>query len=326
MATVDNFMAEVETYVTFKIATTLNVYWFPIVVPIGLVGNTFSLLVMIKPNNRKISPCIYMAVLSVNDNLMMFLALYDWLKSVIQTHQWYLLECQIITFLVFLGLLNSTFQVVFMTMDKYIAIKWPHRAALYSTPKKTKIIVFCIFLSVTIFNIPHLFISSVIGGECVGYATGGRITNVYSWFSFVINALIPFSMLIYMNLIIVKTVRKSSKMFGTDGIVHRQRNLKSINNQLTTMLLLVTTLFLILLIPTYERFIYWNLVKRDTPSIYASSMLFFQIRYKLYVTNNGINFFLYCISGKKFRNDLKELICCVTNVTDHSLTTSTDTL
>ena len=76
-------MAEVETYVTFDIATTLNVYWFPILVPIGLVGNTLSLLVMIKPNNRKISTCIYMAVLSVNDNLMMCLALSDWLISVI---------------------------------------------------------------------------------------------------------------------------------------------------------------------------------------------------------------------------------------------------
>ena len=83
-----------------------------------------------------------------------------------------------------------------MTVDKYIAIKWPHRAATYSTPRKTKIIVSGIFLSVTIFNIPHLFISNVVGGECVGYATGGKITNIYSWFCFVINAMIPFSMLI----------------------------------------------------------------------------------------------------------------------------------
>ena len=98
----------------------------------------------------------------------------------------------------------------------------------------------------------------------------------------------------------------------------------SVRNQLTIMLLLVTTLFLILLIPTYVRFIYWNLVKRDTPSKYASSMLFFQITYKLYVTNSGINFFLYCISGQKFRKDLKEIICCVTSVGDHSSTQSGD--
>ena len=38
------FMAEVETYMTYKIASYysyyINIYWFPILVPIGLVGNT----------------------------------------------------------------------------------------------------------------------------------------------------------------------------------------------------------------------------------------------------------------------------------------------
>ena len=109
-----------------------------------------------------------------------------------------------------------------------------------------------------------------------------------------------------------------------EAMENRQRIMKSVNNQLTIMLLLVTTLFLILLIPTYVRFIYWNLVQRDSPSVYASSMLFFQITYKLYVTNSGINFFLYCTSGQKFRKDLKEIICCVNNVKDYSLTMSTD--
>ena len=39
-------------------------------------------------------------------------------------------------------------------------------------------------------------------------------------------------------------------------------------------------------------------------------MLFYQVTSKLYFTNSGINFFLYCISGQKFRNDLKELLGC----------------
>ena len=105
----------------------------------------------------------------------------------------------------------------------------------------------------------------------------------------------------------------------------RQRKMKSAENQLTIMLLLLTMLFLILLFPTYIRFIYLNFVKRDSASKYASSMLFFQITYKLYTTNNGINFLLYCISGKKFRNDLKQMLCCILKVhgsfTDESTST-----
>ena len=55
------FMDQVESYMTFKIAYYINQYWFPIVAPIGLVGNTLSFLVMIQPNNRKMSTYIYMA-------------------------------------------------------------------------------------------------------------------------------------------------------------------------------------------------------------------------------------------------------------------------
>ena len=69
-----NFKKEVETFMTYKVASFIDQYWFPILVPIGLVGNTLSFLVMVRPNNRKVSTCIYMAAISINDNLMMFLA------------------------------------------------------------------------------------------------------------------------------------------------------------------------------------------------------------------------------------------------------------
>ena len=86
--------------------------------------------------------------------------------------------------------------------------------------------------------------------------------------------------------------------------------MRSAENQVTIMLLLVTTLFFVLLFPTYFRFIYLVFAKRDSPIGYAKSILIFQISFKLYATNSGINIFLYCISGQKFRNDLKEILCC----------------
>ena len=44
----------------------------------------------------------------------------------------------------------------------------------------------------------------------------------------------------------------------------RQKTMKNTENQLTVMLLLVTTLFLILMIPTYMRFLYTTFVDKDT--------------------------------------------------------------
>ena len=53
---------------TYVVASFIDMYWFPVLIPVGLVGNTLSFLVMIKPNNRKMLTCIYMATISVNDN------------------------------------------------------------------------------------------------------------------------------------------------------------------------------------------------------------------------------------------------------------------
>ena len=308
----DAFMKEVETLFTFKIAIVVNRYWFPALVPIGLVGNTLSFLVMIKPNNRKLSTCIYMAAISVSDNIMMYICLHVFLIDVIETHKWHHMECKFKNLIAFVALQNCTFLILAITIDKYIAIKWPHKAATYSTPKRAKITAACLFVCSFIYNIPHLFLSSFMGDMCIAYGIDSLITKVYAWFSFVLNAIIPFTLLIYMNFVIMKTVRSSRKSFRDNdrGMDARQKAMKSAENQLTIMLLLVTALFLILLCPTYVRFIYLSFADPGTPLEYANQILIFQITIRLYMTNSAINFFLYCISGKKFRNDLKEILCC----------------
>ena len=261
-----------------------------------------------------------MAAISINDNLMMSMCSDEFLVVVVQIHEWYSAECKLNAFVALFALQNCTFQVLAMTVDKYIAIKWPHRAATYSTPKRAKIIVIVLYMFVFIYNIPHFFLSSIVGEQCLAYGVSSVVAKLYSWLSFVLNAIIPVTMLIHMNYVIVKSVRKSRKMFAPNerrtnevvdqGLDTRQNNLKTAENQLTVMLLFVTTLFLILLCPTYFRFIYLMLTTRDTPSEHAKSMFLFQITSKLYITNSGINFFLYCISGQKFRNDLKEILRC----------------
>ena len=308
-ATEDTFMEEEKTYTEFKVANFINLYWYPILVPIGLVGNTLSFAVMMKPNNRKMSTCIYMAAISINDNLMMYVCFHVFLVSALHIHKWHHFECTFfIIFCSLVSLQGSTYLILAMTVDKYIAIKWPHKAATYSTPRRATLIVVALQICVIIYNVPHLFLPSTVGdNKCVAYSNSSVISRVHSWLSFVLDAVIPFTLLIHMNFVIVKTVRNSRKMFSATGKDKRQKTMKTTENQLTIMLLLVTTLFLILLGPTYFRFIYVAFVKRDTPPEFAKSMLVFQITAKLYKTNSGINFMLYCISGKKFRNDLKEI-------------------
>ena len=238
----------------------------------------------------------------------MLLAGHRWFASVIQFYKRNQIECSIIPYLIKTATLNSTFQVIAMTIDKYIAIKWPHKAATYSSPERAKLIIAPLCILASVYNIPNIFWVKIIQSRCVPYSTESMFGKLHSWLSFVLEAIIPFTMLIYMNCIIVKEVRRSRKKFAKDKTGNKGQ--KSLTNQLTTMLLLVTTLFLILHLPSNIRSIYQTFTKRDTPSKYASAMLLVEIAFELYTTNSGINFFLYCISGQKFRNDVKEILCC----------------
>ena len=149
------------------------------------------------------STCIYMVAISINDNLMMLLVLHNWsLRQV--DFEWHLVQCKIISWLTASALQNSRYQVLAMTIDKYVAIKWPHRAATYSTPRKVKFILIGIAIFTLIYNVFHIFLSSMTGGKCRAYAVGGIILEIFTWINFVNNGIIPISMLIYMNYVIVQ--------------------------------------------------------------------------------------------------------------------------
>ena len=75
------------------------------------------------------------------------------------------------------------------------------------------------------------------------------------------------------------------------------------------MLILVSFLFVVLLLPFEIREIYYTIFsKAETPKEYAIFIFVFDITFELYNVNNGINFYLYFISGTKFRRDLLNLL------------------
>ena len=98
----DPFLDEVENFLTFKASVIISTYWSPILSPIGLVGNVLSFLIMVKPNNRKLSTCIYMAAISINDSMMMFLVFYGWSENYFnfKIHKHDAINCKVQSFLV----------------------------------------------------------------------------------------------------------------------------------------------------------------------------------------------------------------------------------
>ena len=75
-----------------------------------------------------------------------------------------------------------------------------------------------------------------------------------------------------------------------DTASRRQNKMKNTENQVTIMLLLVTTLFLIFMTPTYIGFLFTSFVDRDTPAKYANLMFIYHLSHKMYHTVGSISF------------------------------------
>ena len=121
-----------------------------------------------------------------------------------------------------------------------------------------------------------------------------------------------------MNSVIIHTLRKRCNFIVTKSEGQEQgqheghtSKIKSSEKQIYITLLLVTFTFLILMTPTYAVFIYIIFVDyQRSPKALATYQLLANISGQTYFTNSAINFFLYVISGKKFRDDLVKLFQC----------------
>ena len=83
------------------------------------------------------------------------------------------------------------------------------------------------------------------------------------------------------------------------------------DNQLVVMLLLVSFTLLVLTMPQSVRlFVYSHVDMMASPQDYAIFIFVAYFTYVLVSFNYAINLYLYCIAGRRFRNDLKSLCSC----------------
>ena len=144
------------------------------------------------------------------------------------------------------------------------------------------------------------------GKLCLAFSDKDGFSVGYSWFLTTINCFIPFTLLLVMNSIIIHALRNRVSNFKADHDTITDNR----NRQLTITLLSVTFAFIILCAPQYLRYVTYNIKSCTTsPKEYALYILAAQGSNKMFFTNNAVNFFLYCVAGSKFHNDMRNLFC-----------------
>ncbi len=211
--------------------------------------------------------------------------------------------CPVLMFCWFSASLSSTLLIISMTFDRFYSISRPQKAASFNTVERASLTAVCAVTFSFSFNTPHLLATTSNNFECLLYSSNKY--QVHYWMSFEISFVIPFASLLTLNSCIIFLLHQRSK---------RGTRLKTVEQQTSVILFLVTFGFLILMTPSYIFFLSVMLLDfRSSASKLAAYNLFYHFAQKTANTNYSVNFFFYVLSGSKFRSELTSLLkCCKT--------------
>jgi len=144
--------------------------------------------------------------------------------------------------------------------------------------------------------------------------------DVVPWIDAILYSFLPFAILIILNILIIRdnqravkfraSVRRSSHNIGCRALEHHH-----FNHKLTVMLLTISFMFLVTSSPKAILFIV-----RNDYFVFSGTRIDFQLLAVYLLVSritdlfthltHAMNFLLYCISGQRFRQELKNFLMC----------------
>ena len=202
----------------------------------------------------------------------------------------------------------SIYITVAFTAQRFFAIRWPLVARQWSTKRHTRMVIAGVILAVLIYSAPRFFElkfayqrveCSTLIGQPRDFATTEWYEQTYKTHSFlVIKLLVPFTLLTVLNFLLVREVKRANLAVELRP-ASNQPAATEVN--LTVTVIAVVVCFLLCQLPSIV--LHFIIAVHGTGWTMASKAnnVFYNIAVSLVSLNSAINFYLYCVFGRKFR-------------------------
>lgn len=292
----------------------------PILYIIGFPGNIISLIIWLQKRMRHSSGC-YLAALALDD--LIFLVL-QFIFELQVTWQLPLLDhiviCEGFPILFVSSQYLSPFLVLGFTTERYISICHPFQREKYCTIKRAKIVIICMVAFMPCLNAIHGYFYYIKeNGLCSVrdevYAEG--VKSLYIIYTTAVEILVfflvPMAVLI-LNILVIREMKRLSK------VEHVQLQGSSQRTGSTTVMLLavsfyqilttlpVTIVYTLLLEHDCSANKYLNCTIPEVMERHYTFQLVLSVIKEYGLTHYAFNIFIYIITGKMFRQELKKLI------------------
>ncbi len=334
----------VTSPVEYEYASWINIRVPPVLLVLGIVGNLLSGVIWIRVCLREPSSTyVYLAVLSGADSIVLVVGLF---RKWIQAYTGYdataesELGCRLFTVAGYLFTDYSVWLIVAVTAERYLRVKHGLKSDALSRMRRSTAVTLFLFVFLLSIN-SHLFVTAGVtsGGNSSGNYSdpcgwqgwndsqprcGARpgyellVASVWPYVDLCLYSILPFILLLVLNSFIIRTVSSAAALrkqytcspAAAAGHIHSPSETK-----ITVMLLTISFTFLLTTLPMNVVVIlnsYWNAnfsqLDCDQQSrLVAKMTLATSLSRVLMWTNHSINFYLYCLTGRKFRREMARL-------------------
>ncbi|ELU04604.1 hypothetical protein CAPTEDRAFT_207406 [Capitella teleta] len=294
------------TYWQEAIGWKIDLYFTPLCIGCGVTTNFLAFCVLCQPYWRRCSTGLYMAVISIFDSVALLYGLFFWLRKHYEFDMFTKTACKPVNFFFYFAIHFDVMSLVAMTTERFVAVRFPMKAPMWCTVRNARIVLGLLALSIIGLNAHFFWTWGWVDGKCSIYKEHAFFAKyAYAWIDASLYSFIPTSSLAILNILIISTVTRPDKT------LQKSNNQKQASQHITFMLLVTTSAFLVLTGPLTVLNVVktvWRANERPGTYDYAVYTLSRRVLVALMYTNHAVNFWLYSLSGSRFRADLRGLL------------------
>jgi hypothetical protein len=269
----------------------------------GIIGNTLNCFIFTRRSLRRNSCSIYFLASSITNFFGIFFGCLTRILSTFQINppsSQMGLYCKSKTFLTYIGLASSTWFIVGACADRYASSSSSARIRSFSQVKVAQRVVclISIFVILIYFQMNFCFDGSIQAGNCY---PSTPLCNSFNDFNLLVTySLFPPVLMLILGLMTIRNVQKGQQ-------IRREVNVK--DRQLTIMLIIQVICISTLSMPISIQKIYAEMTLHYTKSSERTIIenFFATFVVLLALMNTSTSFYLFTLTGKVFRKELKLL-------------------
>ncbi|KAL8581286.1 hypothetical protein ACOMHN_028312 [Nucella lapillus] len=255
-----------SSFIEFQIAMIIRKIYTPWPILLGGFGNIATILVMRRIKDHNSSQYAILTTLAVYDLIILYFgALSDWLLYLfeVDVRNSHVLVCKLQTWVIYSINTVSAWLVTCMTVQKTMAVLWPHRMRVMCTVRRTWIVIVTLVVTGSVIHF-HFLIGMEMGGEgncsLASEAYKAFYRHFYTLFDMALSSFIPSVCQIVCDIILSLTLFQSitSSSMSSASNADTSDNRRKTASRTTVMVLMVSGTFLVLTLPVCVCLIWLN--------------------------------------------------------------------